>query len=66
MTKTSKLGDVLPMTDMPTTSPILMEFGPSSTTSPDKSDLTNAPLGRYRAEMGVDCHFACKTYLGTH
>ena len=40
--------NALPTMDAPTTSPILMSFwrfGPSLTTSPDKSDPTNAPSG---------------------
>ena len=54
---------------LPTTSPILMSFwrfGPSLTISPDKSDPINAPSGGCGAEVGVGCHFGCKTYSGTH
>ena len=55
-TETLKLGDILLTTDTPTTSPILMlfwRFGPSLTTSPDKSDLINAPSGGCGAEVGI-------------
>lgn len=50
MTKSLDGEDTLPTTDAPTTSPILMSFwrfGPSLTTSPDKSHPTNAPSTGY-------------------